>query len=132
MPGKISARSTTRVRRIFPAPESERRRAGRTRFGKFHRDAEQDRLKNVPCKKETGSFSGSSVAGDLPAALRHGHVHANSLRKSERSRTNSELNCLYRARIDNSASRLSGVPAGQALNSSSRDLNTQATKSRPP
>src|SRR6266403_2796707 len=79
MPRGISARSTTRVRRIFPTPKSKRGRTRRLSFRKFHRDAGQDRVARVSREKETGSLPRSSLAGNLSPALHHGHLHPHSL-----------------------------------------------------
>src|SRR5213595_3475216 len=101
MPGRVPGRSTTRLRRIFPASKSKRRRPRRSRLGKFYRDARQDRFTRVPREKETRSLSRSRAPWSLSSALHDGHLHAHPIRASRASRTTARSNCLRRSHPGN-------------------------------
>src|SRR5216684_6538195 len=105
MPGRISARSTTSARRIFPAPKRERRRAGRSRVRKFHRDARQDRVADISREKETRSLSRSSLARNLSAALHHGDFHGHPVRGGNAPRATTRSHHVFRLGHVNRADR---------------------------
>src|SRR5207245_9012341 len=84
------------IRGIFFPPKSKRRRLGRSRRGKFHRNARQDRVENLSRKKEARSPAGSCAARNLSTALHHGHFHAPPIRQSGAASAGTGPHCLCR------------------------------------
>src|SRR6266404_3978443 len=96
MPGGISTRSTTRLRRIFFLAKRKRRRAGRPRVRKLHRDARQNRVTRISREEKTGSPTRSAAARHLSTALYNGHVHAHPVLRSSKTRARAGLARLFR------------------------------------
>src|SRR5438132_9472085 len=140
MPGKVSARSTSRVRGIFRAPKSKRRRARRPRLRKFYRDARQNRVARISREEKARPLPRSGAARHLSAPLHDGHVHPDPLRGGSAPRaTTRSHHHVFRLGHVNRADRATHlypstlIALGRltALSSHYYEYDLEASRSRP-